>query len=403
MVKFIHAGDVHLGNAFIGLRDIPDWLIEKLQRATLDAFRHLIDMALNEDVDLVLLPGDVYNTNELNPRIQLFLMEQLERLNEKNIPVVLSYGNHDFVKSVEYAPLFSKNVHILGPQVETLTFTTKQNEQIAISGFSYNSRHINENMTDDFPIKQQAEDYHIGMYHGALGTSGIGDYAPFNVSDLNTKHYQYWALGHIHVRQTLQENPFIGYSGSLQGLNHKESGNKGFYLVESDENHNLHPKFETSSPIIWQTITLNIENDQEIKASDLIDLVKSKFESHDHIFLLIRLNLIINDQQQLQILKSNAFYQQLKNQFQDADKMYIYQLEIELEQLGMAMPSLPVKPNPTELDRLVNVENLNEMGLNLVDNSAVFELLTASENLAEIKNKIQMKLKTIQGGVQDVD
>ena len=57
----------------------------------------------------------------------------------------------------------------------------------------------------------------IGLYHGALGEDGQGDYAPFTLSDMQVKHYDYWALGHIHVRQTLQDKPFIGYSGSIQG------------------------------------------------------------------------------------------------------------------------------------------------------------------------------------------
>jgi len=52
---------------------------------------------------------------------------------------------------------------------------------------------------------------------------------------------------------------------------------------------------------------------------------------------------------------------------------------------------------------LVTVDHLVEMGLNLVDNSTVFELLIDPDNLTEIKDKIQLKLKKIQGGVQDVD
>lgn len=114
-----------------------------------------------------------------------------------------------------------------------------------------------------FPLKTTLADYHIGLYHGALGVDG-DPYAPFTLSDMLAKNYDYWALGHIHVRQTLNQTPFIGYSGDLQGLNRKEVGTKGYYLVES-ENHTLVPKFRKAAAIIWEQVTLeDVKNESDI-------------------------------------------------------------------------------------------------------------------------------------------
>ncbi len=110
----------------------------------------------------------------------------------------------------------------------------------------------------------QSVDCQIGLYHGAVGIDG-DPYAPFSVSDMLQKNYDYWALGHIHMRQTLNNQPFIGYSGVLQGLNRKEIGEKGYYLVTS-KNHVLVPEFYDISPIIWEELILS-------EVSDELDLI----------------------------------------------------------------------------------------------------------------------------------
>ena len=61
-MKFIHAGDIHLGNPFIGLdAQLPDNLKQLVQQSTHQAFMKMINDALTEKVDLLLLPGDFYS------------------------------------------------------------------------------------------------------------------------------------------------------------------------------------------------------------------------------------------------------------------------------------------------------------------------------------------------------
>ena len=49
----------------------------------------------------------------------------------------------------------------------------------------------------------------------------------FTVKDLYEKQFDYWALGHIHKRTILSEDPPIIYPGNIQGRNKKEIGVKG--------------------------------------------------------------------------------------------------------------------------------------------------------------------------------
>ncbi|ADG41389.1 metallophosphoesterase family protein [Leuconostoc kimchii] len=263
-MKFIHAADIHLGNPFIGLdQQLPDDLKTIVQQSTLTAFKNLIRDAIIQKVDFLVMPGDLYSTTVSSPKIQDIVSQQFDRLNAANIPVYLSFGNHDFQADKQQHLPWPPNVHVFNQKVETLYLTLKTGENVALTGFSYQTPRQTQKVITSYPLKTGLVDYHIGLYHGALGIDG-DPYAPFALSDMLSKNYDYWALGHIHVRQTLNQTPFIGYSGDLQGLNRKEVGAKGYYLVES-ENHLLVPKFREAAEITWEQVTLeDVKNESDI-------------------------------------------------------------------------------------------------------------------------------------------
>lgn len=102
-----------------------------------------------------------------------------------------------------------ENVTVFEKEVTTEMLTTKTGERVAITGFSYPSRWVEERMIVEYPNRNHSVDYHIGMPHGFLEglNSSEGVYAPFSLGELNAKNYDYWALGHIHKRQQPQTAP----------------------------------------------------------------------------------------------------------------------------------------------------------------------------------------------------
>lgn len=69
--------------------------------------------------------------------------------------------------------------------------------------------------------------FHIGMLHGSVeGDAEHNRYAPFQIRELKEKQFDYWALGHIHKREILSEEPYIIYSGNIQGRHRKETGER---------------------------------------------------------------------------------------------------------------------------------------------------------------------------------
>ena len=73
----------------------------------------------------------------------------------------------------------------------------------------------------------------IGLLHTAVGDDSMhSNYAPCTVEQLADHGYDYWALGHIHLRGELHGHPsWIVFPGNLQGRHINEEGEKGATLV----------------------------------------------------------------------------------------------------------------------------------------------------------------------------
>jgi DNA repair exonuclease SbcCD nuclease subunit len=97
------------------------------------------------------------------------------------------------------------------------------------------------------------------------------------VSDLAGAGLDYWALGHVHTRQTLRERePVIVYPGNSQGRHPNEPGERGVYLVEVDDGGTVRLEFRPVDVVRWETLSLDIgalETEQ-----DLIDAATSVAE-----------------------------------------------------------------------------------------------------------------------------
>lgn len=248
-MKFLHAADLHLDTPFQGLSGLTPAIQQQLIMAPLTALKRLVELAVAEHVDFVLLVGDLFDQQSQSVQAQAALMTALEQLNKAQIPVILSFGNHDFQPDLTNWHL-PANVHVFGPQVTTVTLTTADQMRVAISGFSYAQRWVTDDLVATYPAKSAAVDYHIGMLHGQTGVAG-DHYAPFSLSELLTKHYDYWALGHIHQRQTLNEQPPVVYSGNIQGRHRGETGPKGCLIVTSQADQTLQPVFHELTAITW--------------------------------------------------------------------------------------------------------------------------------------------------------
>ena len=91
MVRFLHTADIHLDSPLRGLSAYEGAPVDLLRTATRRAFSQLVDMAIEEDVDFVVIAGDLYDGDWRDYNTGLFFVREMGRLNQAEIPVFLVY------------------------------------------------------------------------------------------------------------------------------------------------------------------------------------------------------------------------------------------------------------------------------------------------------------------------
>jgi len=290
----MHVADLHLDHPFKGQADLPETIRQRLRKSTFTALDRLVSVAIQHKVHFVLLAGDIFDEENRSLRAQVRLKAAFQKLQEAGIDVFMIHGNHDALEGEWHSIAFPENVHIFGATPEMLSFI-KEDVKVNVYGFSYATRHVKENIVTHYDKKAGA-DYHIGLLHGAVrDNSEQNHYAPFSISELLSKEFDYWALGHIHSEQWLHQEPPVIYSGALQGLSPRETGDKGFYIVTLMEKR-CETVFISVADILWEHVKMNIE--KFITMNELIsELDKIKEEvRHKDSGVLLRLELTGNGQ-----------------------------------------------------------------------------------------------------------
>lgn len=255
-VKFLHCADLHLDSPMSGLKYLPEEIFQRLQNSTFKAFTNITDLAIRMEVDFVVISGDIFDGDDRSLRAQAKFRNEMDRLHRHGIHAYVIHGNHDHLGGNWPKMPFPENVHVFGTNVEVKKFTKQDGTSAHIYGFSYPERHVTDRWVERYE-KASGANFHIGLLHGhSEGVSEHGVYAPFQLSELLQKQFDYWALGHIHKREVLNSEPPIIYPGNPQGRNRKESGAKGCYLVSLTER-GAEYQFKETSDVLWLVRTLD--------------------------------------------------------------------------------------------------------------------------------------------------
>lgn len=256
-MKFIHLADVHLDSPFKGLSFLPSKERNLIMHAAAKSLKAAVDLALAEQVDLVLIAGDTFDNIHPSPQSQVIFKQEMDRLVAQKIQVVMVMGNHDYLPVQNLLLPDSEFFTVLGQnqQVESKTLMTKAGFTYVINGVSYAQNHITTDLLPEFPAR--SSNYTIGLLHAGMDANQHGNYAPFTLTEMQALNYDYFALGHIHARNTLSVKPLIQYAGNLQGRDIGELGEKGVYLLNVDEqSFQTSAKFVKTAPITWQQVDM---------------------------------------------------------------------------------------------------------------------------------------------------
>lgn len=226
--RFIHASDFHLETPLGDLDALPAQLRETIATAPMKAAQAVFEAALVENIDFLVLSGDLLNPATAGPRGMSLLLNYFDKLHQKKTPVFwAAAGADDPARWPEAAPL-PPNVTLF-PKNRTISLPVQRAgrticQVIGRSSEGRSQLHVPSyrvDPTDEFTV--------------AVG-SGSAD-----ADSLSEGRFDYWALGGEHQRTVITSGTDVGavYCGSPQGRSFDEPGAHGYTIVDVDADKTL--------------------------------------------------------------------------------------------------------------------------------------------------------------------
>lgn len=271
--KFIHAADIHLDSPLRGLEQYEGAPVEEIRGATRRAFENLVELAIVEKVAFVLLAGDLYDGDWKDYNTGLFFSNQMGRLKEADIRAFVIAGNHDAASQITRVLRTPENVHHFSTaKPETIIL---DDLGVALHGQGFPTGSVSDDLTVRYPAAETGH-FNIGLLHTSLnGRPAHADYAPCTVDGLKSKGYQYWALGHVHKREIVSEDPWIVFSGNTQGRHIRETGDKGCTLVLVEDSQVKCVEHRTLDVVRWAMCKVDATG--LVNTDDVLDKVRESF------------------------------------------------------------------------------------------------------------------------------
>ncbi len=256
--KFLHAADIHLDSPLIGLGSRTDAPVDRVRAATREALKNLVQFAIDEKVDFVLVAGDLYDGTWKDMRTGIFAMQQFARLGHAGIRTFVILGNHDAESKLTADLPKPASVHFFGSAAGEVV--AMEELGVAVHGRSFKTAAVLDNLAVEYasPVPGM---FNIAMLHTAMeGGHDHAPYAPCKLVELRTSGHDYWALGHVHDHLVHSEHPHVVYPGNLQGRHARETGPKGAVLVEVEDGAVTELRHVSLDDVRWARLTIVVED-----------------------------------------------------------------------------------------------------------------------------------------------
>jgi DNA repair exonuclease SbcCD nuclease subunit len=276
MLKFLHAADIHLDSPLVKLNAYEGAPASEIRGATRRAFENLVQAAIGAKVDFVLIAGDLYDGNWKDYNTGLYLVAQLSKLRAAGIQVFIVAGNHDAASTITRSLRLPDNAHLF-PADRPATFRLNALD-VAVHGQSFGTPAVKADLSRVYP-RALPGCFNIGLLHtAATGREGHEPYAPCTLDGLREKGYDYWALGHVHRREVLLEEPPVVFAGNIQGRHARETGPKGCYLVCVDGAGQAALDFKPLHVVRWEAAA--VDASQAESGHDVLDRFRVNLSQH---------------------------------------------------------------------------------------------------------------------------
>jgi DNA repair exonuclease SbcCD nuclease subunit len=271
-VKFVHAADIHLDSPMRGLDRYDGAPADNFRAATRRAMENLVALCVDEAVDFLLIVGDLYDGNWKDYKTGLFFAAQMSKLRAADVPVFLVRGNHDAESNITRTLKLPDNVHVLDAQRPETIRLPKIG--VTIHGQSFGHRAVTDDLAARYPDAEPGA-FNVGLLHTCLtGREGHEPYAPTSLETLKARGYEYWALGHVHAREVLSEDPWIVFPGNTQGRHAREIGEKGATLVTVEDGRVAQVEARALDGVRWAVC--EVDADGAATTDELLERVRAR-------------------------------------------------------------------------------------------------------------------------------
>lgn len=225
-MKFVHIADMHFDTSFTTLTNRAN-LGDVRRLDQRQAFNKVINYIKENNIPYLFIAGDFYE----HEYIRLSTIEYINNL-FMEIPetqIFISPGNHDpYLKDSFYNKFYwSENVHIFDAKLSVV-----EQEEVDIYGYGFDDFYYTNHELEDTELKSP-DKINILIAHGSLNASNTldKDYNPISERMIESKGFDYVALGHIHkLDYNTKENQRIVYPGSTVSMGFDELGEHGMIV-----------------------------------------------------------------------------------------------------------------------------------------------------------------------------
>lgn len=257
--RFVHTADLHLDSPLRSLAMRNGDLAELISDATRQALIAIVDLCIDEQVDALIIAGDLYDGDQTSMKTARFLASQMQRLHEAGIATFIIRGNHDALSRITQELILPPSVTVFGGRSHAVELT-QGDLALSIHGLSFAKPHAPGSLLEKYR-RPTPDTVNIGIMHTSLaGAPGHDLYAPCKASDLHSWGFDYWALGHVHVRAQHAGDRMVIMPGMPQGRDVNEAGEKTVTLVTVDDDRSLSVEERATSVAQFERVLVDLSS-----------------------------------------------------------------------------------------------------------------------------------------------
>ena len=277
-MQILCTGDLHIGRypSRIPARE-RDLSVEQV-------WQDLVAYAVQQDVDVVALTGDVVDNENATYESLGPLQRGLDRLDEAEIDTVAVSGNHDYNALPRLDQMVeASRFHLLGRggQWDDAVVEPEDATPVQFLGWSFRNAHEPSDPLKDLPGEMIDGDIPtVGLLHAEVGVPE-SVYAPVSLDGLRKHPVAAWLLGHIHKQQVWEDtsSPVL-YPGSPQPLDPGETGAHGPCLVEVDSDGAVDTSPLPRATLRYDLVKVSVDGEEEKEGVDetITDSVRERLQ-----------------------------------------------------------------------------------------------------------------------------